>query len=117
MRRSYFFIILAIIFILIYAQGAESLKIKGINCSINMVNNTYLKGVKSITFFSKSNINIGGYYFIGQANIYIFNGCDITILRHELAHHCQANRGDTYAIMMKHAGNFSACLRAIKNNN
>lgn len=51
----------------------------------------------------------GGMYWYWQKNIELFGGCNKDVIIHELAHHCQYQRGDYYRLAREHRGLFDEC--------
>jgi len=73
----------------------------------------YLRNLYSLSFFNINPYGIGGYYFYSKT-IYIFQGCRMDYLIHELAHHCQREKGDNLYQLMSHKGHFEECYYEIK---
>lgn len=73
-------------------------------------NTTYMKNVKQILFFQKSNGNYLGQFY--PNSIYIFYGCNdaYTTLFHELVHQCQWDRKDRWNNMVYHIGWWDDCI-------
>lgn len=56
---------------------------------------------------------IMGLYFL-NSGIVLYNGCTRSTFIHELAHHCQIRRGDTFYLALNHIGNFEPCMKEIR---
>jgi len=80
---------------------------------LDQIPERYYEGLYSISFMTTGPENIDGYYFLSHV-IYVYTGCDMEVLVHELAHHCQYYlRGDSFNTALNHAGSFESCKEEI----
>lgn len=68
----------------------------------------YFEGINYIIIQGESRHYLGLYWYWSK-NIYLYNTCDRYVIVHELAHHCQYNRGDSFFTAKKHTGHFDEC--------
>lgn len=72
----------------------------------------YYEGIKYIKFFKITGEPCAMYNL--YSGLEFRRGCfDRVRLIHELAHHCQILRGDSYYNVLKHSGKFDECEREI----
>lgn len=86
---------------------------KECNKIINSIPQEYFKGLKSITFFGYKKDNMAGFYWFASHKIDMYANCDEGIIRHELAHLCQQNKGDSNYNMIHHLGLWDKCYSEV----
>jgi len=75
----------------------------------------YYEGLHYISVHQyKRGDNAAGLYF-WRNGMGLYNGCQDWTLIHELAHHCQAKRGDSLWLGYLHSGHFDECEVEIRN--
>ena len=75
----------------------------------------YFEGIRAICVYERNHPTaLGHYYLGGKINLYT-NDWDKETLIHELAHHCQMQRKDTWYNAMNHLGKFNECYEEIIN--
>lgn len=65
----------------------------------------YFKGIKRISIMEVDNHHLAGEYYPNV--IYSLVGCDRGVIIHELAHHLQFTRKDTWGQLVHHSGHFN----------
>lgn len=75
---------------------------------VDSVDPKYLDGIRYV-ILHKENKHYLGYYYRWSQNIYMFGNCDRWVFVHELAHHCQYERGDHFTHGQQHSGHFDEC--------
>lgn len=109
-----------LVVLLCFSLSVSAYRIKYYSPSINQeecletigsIPQSYFQGMKQISI-----MNIDSHSFLGEYYphlIYITNGCDKQVLIHELAHHLQFVRGDTWNELITHRGHFLEYLEEI----
>lgn len=73
----------------------------------NLTPYTYWEGVKVVNIMNLVHTHYAGFYFYGSRIMYMMTGCDQNVLIHELAHHRQFIKKESYYNIAKHQGNFT----------
>jgi len=81
---------------------------------LDSINESHLEKMSSISFFdSKWQRVYGGMYWSGGI-IYNMNGCNKEILTHELGHHLQWLRRDSWMELLYHKGHFYEYMEEVR---
>ncbi len=78
----------------------------------NKIPDVYKEDLKYVKVLPYSNYYAGVYWY-NTHSIDLFNTCDEEIIIHELAHHCQYKKGDSYIKSKHHKGLFYECVKEI----
>lgn len=95
-----------------YLQYDDSINLDKCKEIINLTGN-YSQGIHRVFIFKKPKGRIMGEYFWFTEDIYLYRGCAEPDLIHELAHHCQKQRGDSLFTALHHKGDFKKCEQDI----